>query len=145
MAVTNNTIVGRATRKGGATIIARLTDLTGALITRASVAAINYTIQDMTGGTAPVTGSLPVSSVVFDSLQQGGGWTQDNVQNLGADGLTGWNLRWTVPAANFAFANTPDPYGNQSPHVFEVDLIFTPVSGENFAVRCVFPVDPSYS
>lgn len=147
MAVFNSIIVGRATRKGGATILARITDTLGSLITQASVVSIAFTIQDITAGAAaspPITGALTVANVLYNSLQVSNGWNQDSPAIPGPDGLWGWNFRYVVPAADLAFTVSNDQLGNPQPHTFEVDVVFVPIVGENFILQAVFPVNADF-
>ena len=87
----------------------------GAYLTQAVTSSITYLIHDITAGADIASGSLTVSSVIFDTLQTDGRWTEDD---------TGYNFGHAVQAAWFA---TPD-------HTYRVEYKFTPSSGQVFWV-----------
>ena len=72
-------------------VMARMMDETNDEIVQADVSTITYTVSDATNNNAAVSGhsaaSLTVSSVVFDTLQTGNGWSEDG---------TGYNFRHVV-------------------------------------------------
>ena len=89
----------------GASLMARITGNDATNIQQADVTTIAYTVSSLatdadTGvvtGTETATGTLTVSSVVFDTLQTDARWTLDS---------TGYNFRWDVPASIFATGDT---------------------------------------
>lgn len=79
-------------------LMARVTGEDAALITQASIDSITIDVYRMVGSSAVAVGtqgSLTVADVVFDTLQTDSRWTEDS---------TGYNFRYTVPAARFATA-----------------------------------------
>ena len=136
-------ITGATVARSGATIMARIRGANGQLITRASMSTIAYVVSDLTAGTTGSSSSLVVASVVFNSLQQDDPrYTQDNECNPGPDGEWGYNFMTVIPASAFAIsvldstADDPVP----EPHDYQIDVVFTPVSGEPF--RVVWLVTP---
>lgn len=95
----------------GAMLMARVTGNDGAAITQASLSTITYKVFDLK--TEVSTGSLTISSVVFDTLQTDARWTVDS---------TGYNFRWDAPASLFT----------TSGHQYRVEIRFTPASGAIF-------------
>lgn len=91
-----------------------------AYITQGAISSIACKVRRyaLEGGAGTTTGTpaVVVNTSVFDVLQTGSGWTEDN---------TGWNFTFTVPAASFP---APD-------HYF-VLFTFTPGSGSPFRL-CV--------
>lgn len=76
---------------------------TSTLITQASLSTIAYVLKDLTAGTTITSGSLTVSAVVFDSLQQlDPAWTRDDASTPTPDGVWGYNFRQVVAAANIS-------------------------------------------
>lgn len=110
--------------KTGTTLLARLRGQGGQLVTQASISAIAYAITDLTTGVTVATGSLTVSAVLFDTLQQDPIWTRDSASLPGPDGSWGYNFKTTLAAASIA--NGGDRY--------RADVKLTPVSGEPFIV-----------
>ncbi len=74
----------------GVTFMARVYGNAGTAITQASLSSIGYAVTDLSDLTNPVTsGTLTISSVVFDTLQTGVRWTKDS---------TGYNFLYAAPA-----------------------------------------------
>lgn len=136
-------LTGATVARSGATLMARIRGANGQLITRASMSTIAYVVSDLTAGTTGSSSSLVVASVVFNSLQQEDPrYTQDNECNPGPDGAWGYNFMTVIPASAFPIsvlsstADDPVP----EPHDYQIDVVFTPVSGEPF--RVVWLVTP---
>ncbi|MGQ9576485.1 MAG: hypothetical protein ACUVUC_14325 [Thermoguttaceae bacterium] len=80
-------IHGTVFKNGSATLLARVVGASGTPITRSQIAAIQYSIfllqEDDPDSQTPVAGhagvSVPVSSVIYDSLQTDALWTRDSV------------------------------------------------------------------
>lgn len=101
------------------TTLARVVGNAAAAITQASLSSISYKIfneSSDTPDTAVETGTLTVSSVVFDTLQTDARWTKDT---------TGYNFRNVVAGTNI----TGD--GRR----YLVEYLFTPTSGAAFVVQ----------
>ena len=147
MAGTLQSLFGTTVGLSGATLMARVRGAAGQLITQASLTSVAYVVTDRTTGTVGTSTALTVSAVVFNSLQQGNPrWTQDDANNLGPDGTHGYNFLATIPASAFPATTpaTPD-YDHTDPQVdplpiptpprdYQVDVIFTPTSGEPWRV-----------
>lgn len=118
-------ITGIIVMRSGATCMARLVGNQGTLITQASLSAAVYTINDLTTGLQVLAEtSLVVANVIFNSLQQNDPrWDKDSQANPGRDGRWGYNFLAVIPAVNFA-----------NPDKFQIDVEFTPVTGEEFVV-----------
>jgi hypothetical protein len=120
-------IYGTAFKNGTATLMARIVGPTGANLTQADIATIQYSVyllddQDADRRT-PVTGhsqiTLPVYQVVFNSLQTDATWTVDSI---------GYNFRHILDiAAHAAFAFAGRRY--------LVEYTFTPLAGQIVLVR----------
>lgn len=120
-------ITGTTTAKSGCTCIGRVYGNDGNLVTQATFSGITYTVtrldsltptsgETFTGGTDTQTGTgtLTVSSVVFNSLQTTDPrWTKDT---------TGYNFLATIPASCFQVGGVKH----------RIDIYFTPTSGEVF-------------
>jgi len=96
--------------------MARITGTDAANIQQADVSSIAYSVYDLDDETtATVTGTLTVSSVVYDTLQTDARWDTDT---------TGYNFRWDVPASVFADGDK----------IYRIEIAFTPASGEVYHV-----------
>ena len=107
---------------GAATCMARVLGNAGTAITQASLTAITYKIYDIdsdTPTTVVSSGTVTISTDVFDTLQTGARWTIDS---------TGYNYLTTFAASNFATPN----------HRYVIEVTFDPTSGDNFP--CVFQI-----
>lgn len=122
--ITSAAIPGRS----GITLMARILGNTGEPITQASISSIAYTVTDLSDDNTEITtGTFTVSASVFDNLQQADlAWTKDDVDNKGSDGRYGYNFKATVAATIVTIA--------LSGHTFQVDVRFTPASGQPFIV-----------
>ena len=97
----------------GAFLMGRVLGNSGALITQSDISSITYYIWDITGNVEITSGSLTVSSVVFNSLQLDDRCTEDDI---------GYNFGYAAPASWFA---APD-------HTYRIEVKFTPSSGQVF-------------
>lgn len=114
-------ITGLTVANSGVTCMGRIYGNAGTLITQASLSAITYAVtiiaEDDTE-TDGTTGTLTISSVVFDTLQTSDPrWSVDS---------TGYNFLATIPASAFTRANGGLRH--------RVDIEFTPSSGEAFVI-----------
>jgi hypothetical protein len=119
----------------GVTLLARIQNYQGVLITQASLSAIALTVTDLTlegnvAGSGFISSTtLTISQVIFDSLQQNSGiWTKDSALFPGSDGRWGYNFAFTVPVT--ALANPGDR--------MQVDVAFTPVTGPPFRIPYIW-------
>lgn len=113
----------------GVTLLARIVGNDGELVTQASITSIAYTVWDLTTDESVATStSLTVATVVFDSLQTDAVWTKDTADEPGPDDRAGYNFKATIPAATI----TPD--GDR----FQIDVKFTPASGQPFVLTFQF-------
>ena len=101
----------------GAVIMARVYGNAGTPITQASLASIVCKVFDLSdGNTLIATRTLTIADVVFDALQTSDArWTTDS---------TGYNFLDAVPATAF-------PNGGRT---YRLEYVFTPVSGQPFAL-----------
>lgn len=134
-------ITGQAVANQGVFLAARLRGATGVLVTQASLAAVLYTASDLTAGVQLGTGSFPIASSVFDALQQSDPrWTKDSAAYPGPDGAWGYNFAQVLPAALLPITALVPGQPPPAPHRVQVDVTFTPVSGQ--PVRVVFAFTP---
>lgn len=140
-------ITGIVTAGSGVTIMARIRGVNGSLITQASLSTITYAIRDLTDGATDSTGSLTISSVVFDSLQQASDrWTISSADTPHQkDKSYGYNFLAEFAASLFTDfdVGAASPY-DVTPHVFEIDIKFTPASGQPFVLAAKFTPIPTY-
>lgn len=105
----------------GVKLMARVANVSAALITQASITSIAFTISAITtvNGAEVVTeietGTLAKTDVVFDALQTGGGWDVD---------ATGFNLAWIPTSGQLATAGQRRRYS----------VVITPSSGPTIPV-----------
>ena len=120
-------IHGTVFKNGSATLLARVVGAAGAVLTQADLAAVKYSIylldDDDADSQTAVTGhagvTLPVSAVVFDTLQTDALWTKDAV---------GYNVKHVLEVAGHpAFAAA----GRSYRIVYEL----TPAAGQVILVR----------
>jgi hypothetical protein len=105
-------------------LMARLRNPAGVYVTQASLASISYTLFDLGSDnptpTVPTSsGSLTISSVIFDALQLDARWTIDTI---------GYDFLWLMPGA--LLVNAPTEYrmkvlftgtdGNVYPAVYQL-------------------------
>lgn len=143
MALTRSSITGTTVALSGVTLLARVRGAAGSLITQSSISTITYSVSNLTAGTTSGSTSLTVSAVVFNDLQQDDPrWTKDSASDPGIDGSYGYNFAATIPATAFAVSvldsDASDPVPDQVR--YQVDVVFTPTSGQPF--RLVFKVNP---
>lgn len=74
------------------TFMCRMLASDGSAAQQADVTSIAYSVYDRTGGAVVISGTLTVSSVVFDTLQTGAPWTLDS---------TGYNFKATLAATAY--------------------------------------------
>lgn len=107
-----------------------------ALITPDTIGAVQWHAQNLDDGSeTQANTALTPSSVLFVDLQQDDlAWSKDSADNPGMrDGLWGYNFRFVVPAATF-----------QDEATYQIDVQFTPVTGEPFYVSFRFRTVPAY-
>ncbi len=98
----------------GAYLMARVLGNAGAAVAQADISSIAYTIYDLDDTSSSSSdGSLTVANVVYDTLQTDARWSKDS---------TGYNFGWSAGAALF----------RDGGKVYQVEVEFTPASGENF-------------
>lgn len=123
----------------GVLLLARIRTSAGDLLNQASVTSVAWTLTDVTNGAAVSSGTFSVSATVFNALQQGDvRWTQDSARNPGPDGLWGYNFAATLPASALPPAAQTYAGVNAPPARYQVDVAFTPASGEAFRVAWQF-------
>lgn len=109
-------IEGEAFEDSSVSLMRCITGPNGVNITQASISSITYKVFDLDDTSEPTaTGSLTVSSVVFDTLQTDARWTKDSI---------GYNFRWDTPAALLEDGNK----------VYRFEIKFTTTAGEVFPV-----------
>jgi hypothetical protein len=130
--LTGGLITGSARALSGATLMARIRGNQGTLITQASILSVGWTCTNLATGIASGTGTLTVTQVVFNNLQQSDPrWTRDSSDTPGPDGQWGYNFAFALPAAAL-------PSGGVR---YQIDAVFVPISGESFRVSwSVVPV-----
>lgn len=107
-------IEGESFENNGASLMRCITGPDGANITQSSISSITYKVFDLDDTSEPTTtGSLTVSTVVFNTLQIDARWAKD---------ATGYNFRWDVPASVLEDGNK----------VYRFEIKFTPTVGEVF-------------
>ena len=136
-------ITGLVIANSGVTCMARLCGAGGALVTQASISSIGYAIRDLTDGETDSASTLTVSSVIYDSLQQTDPrWTKDSAIALGKDGRWGYNFLNTFAATLFTDFDMDATTKIVTPHKFQVNIWFTPASGQKFHVPFQFTPIP---
>jgi hypothetical protein len=131
MSVVNGVVEAKTVAKSGVVLMGRILGADGSAVTQASLIAVSYKVTDLTTGDEGETQSLTVSAVIFDTLQTGSGWNEDS---------TGFSFRAVIPASQFVF--TPNDSPTIVPHKYQVDVRFTPTSGEQFVVPWVLMAHP---
>lgn len=107
---------GNIWEDSGPRLMARVVNTDGSAMLQSSVSSITYAVFDLSVGQPPdsvATGTLTISSVVFDTYQTDARWTKDT---------TGYNFGWNAPASSF-------PKGGRK---YQVEIKVTPTSGEIF-------------
>lgn len=140
-------VTGVGVCNSGVTLMARILGNAGTPITQASLSAITYTVRDITGQTTIAQDTaLTISSVVYDSLQQSDPrWDLDDSSNPGADNAWGYNFLAVIPAADFASYTVNADTSEVTPHRYQVDVEFTPTSGQKFVQAFQFLGVPTYA
>ncbi len=112
-----NQICGKAWEDTSPYLMARIVSATNAVLQQADISSVTYSVFDLNDTTTPVISpaSIPVSQIIFNSLQTDSRWTVD---------ATGYNFAYALPAAAL-------PEGGRS---YVVDFNVTPVSGAPFPV-----------
>lgn len=113
-----DTIRGSIWQGAPTPLLARIRSVNGSYLTQASLSSITYAVFNLTGNTPSTvlsSGTLTISSVVFDSLQTDARWTTDSV---------GYNFRVTIPGSAFALAAT----------LYRVEVTFTDTDSQKFRV-----------
>ncbi len=113
------------------TATARVRNAAGQYVTQASLSSIAYAVYDRDNNDTLVTsGSVTVSTSVFDTLQNAAAdlvlWVRGDTQ---IDSV-GWNFKHTLPRACF-------PLGKTAVNAFRryrVEYTFTPQTGDPFRV-----------
>jgi hypothetical protein len=95
--------------------MARLVNVAQTAVTQATIASAYLKVYDADGTQVSTTVTLTVSSVIFDTLQTGNGWTVDS---------TGYNFRYVITGATYF------PDGGVR---YTGEFVFTPSSGSPFA------------
>jgi len=127
------TITGLVHQGSGVILLARIRGNDGQLATQSSISSISYAIRDLTDGETDATGTLTVSDVIFDDLQQDDWrWRRDSKLKPGEDSQHGYNFRATLAAGNFDDHDVDSTSKEVTRHEFQVDVKFTPASGEPF-------------
>lgn len=104
------------------------------LLTAESLTSIDYTVTDTVAGTILATGTFPNGSVLDSLVTTDPRWTQDSQQSPSPlDGSYGYNFLATLASSIFP-VRTPAAAGWGSvgvqPTTYQVDVVFTPVSGQ---------------
>ncbi len=123
--------------KSGLILMARILGANRQAITQATLTSITYTVTDITTGLAIATAqALTIGNVVFDNLvKTDPTWDADSQDNPSLeDGLWGYNFKTTIPALSLV------PSGDR----FQVDIVFTPTTGERFTVSVSVPTVRNY-
>lgn len=99
-------------------LLSRVRAYDGGYLIQADVSSIAYQVDDLDDPTATGdTGSLTTSDVIFDTLQTGNLWTEDD---------TGYNFAWTPAASLFVGATIAG-----GTKVYRVEVKITPTSSSN--------------
>ena len=134
-------ISGLVVARSGVTLMARLLGQGGALVTRASLSTIQYSVRDLTKGSTEtaLTSAGAVADLVFNDLQQGDArWelaTGEDADNVGPDGRHGYNMAITLAATLFNNFDVESaaPF-RVTQHEYQVSVVFTPATGTKFHV-----------
>lgn len=140
-------ITGVVTAQSGVTLMARILGNSGRPITQASLLSITYKVRDLFDLISLGTGTFTISTTVFDDLQQGDPrWTRDSEHSPGPDFAHGYNFLATLPASLFPTAvyDVDPETGDVTRHRLQVDVTFTPVTGEPWVQPFSFQPIPTY-
>lgn len=109
-------VIGTTYEDQGVVVLGRVRDWEADLLVQADFGSITLKLFDessSTPNTAIYSATLTVSSVIYNTLQTGGGWTVDS---------TGWNFRTSIAGQYFA-----DPC-----HQYRCEVLFAPTGAETF-------------
>lgn len=135
MSLNRGSATGSVVAGSGVTLLARLRGQGGQHVTQASLSSIGYTVSDLQAGAIIATGTFTVSSTIFDSLQQfDPRWTMDSQAAPGADGSWGYNFLAGLPASALPQTTLTSAALYLPPPRVQVDVLFTPLTGEVFRV-----------
>ncbi len=132
------------------TLLARVLGGMGTPITRASIAAIAWTVTDLQAGAIVGTGAFLTSTIMNGLVQNDPRWTLDGAYSPGPDGLWGYNWLAGPLAASFfpLAAPLPTPPGFPpavTPRPYQIDVVFTPLAGGAFRLPpFLATVTPAY-
>jgi hypothetical protein len=98
-----------------ATLVARVQDTLGNNLLQSTTTSIVVNVFDLIAETQTYTGSQTIASVVFNTLQVDGRWSQDN---------TGYNV--AIPLAGSCF-----PAGGTT---YRAEVNITPTNGDAFII-----------
>ncbi len=117
----------------GVALYARVTNAAGTAITQATLTSIYYQVWCLTHGVTGSKTALVVADCIFDALQTGEGWSEVD--------STGYNFSCVIPATEFG----DDPDSDPTPITlrYQVDVLFTPASGQPFVVPFQFSAVPT--
>lgn len=127
-------------------LFARIRGKDGQLITAESISSISYQVSNLTTGQVAGSGTFAPTDVIFDNLQQQDPrWSLDSASRLGKDGAWGYNFAATILASDFAPSTLAAPALTPAPtSMFQIDVVFVPVSGSRFTVSWQAPAIPVY-
>ena len=130
-------VTGVVPARSGVTLLARIQGNDGNLITQASISSIAYRVADVSNGTQGSSTALTVSASVYNTLQRNDPrWNMDSEDAPGADGRWGFNFEATIPRSEFPVSSLTDAdtstedYDEPAPIQYQVDVTFTPASGQ---------------
>lgn len=126
----------------GVTLTARVRDLTGSLVTQASLTSITRYVYDLDNSAALVgTDTLTISASVFDTLQALAAdlvlWQRDG-QLIDS---TGWNFKDVVPATRIPKGIS----GSNLYRQYQVEYVFDPTSGQDYSIAYILLARNLYS
>lgn len=140
-------ITGVVAAQSGVTLMARINGNAGTPVTRATLSSIAYTVTDLVSA-GQDAGTLTVSAVIFDSLQNDPRWVRDSADHAGPDGSCGYNFLAVLPATLFDTSSPteiPAGYPQPTQKRYQVDVVFTPVSGQPWRVIFLVTVLPVFA
>jgi hypothetical protein len=142
----NFIITGSIVAGSGVTLMARIRGNLGELVTIASFTTISYQVSNLTTGLVTATNTLLPANVIFDDLvQDDPRWTLDSSAQMGNDGSYGYNFATTLDGSAFPISTLmPPALPPVTAQQYQVDVVFTPVSGSMFRVPFGALVIPVY-
>lgn len=131
-------ITGTVTSGSDVALMARIRGSDGQLMTAESISAIAWQATDVTAGTLAASGTYTPAAVIFDTLVTGDPrWSIDSSDNPSPkDASYGYNFLAVVPYTTFPATGVA--LAGTAPHVYQVDVQFTPVVGGQFVVVWAF-------